>query len=172
MVSFSLGYRSDGEHLGSSPVAVWQVVAVHPDSARLTARYLDRVAHCPHFVWDPRSGEVIECVPLDRAARLFSREINRAGAPLIQVAVVGPRDVLFTDTPMRGAEILFKTLESSGVPEVWPMGPPTLQGLSEGRLGVSLAPGHYSIDQLDSSFLGIGPIDVRKMRYERAAAGG
>lgn len=104
-------------------------------------------------------------VELGEAGRLFSREVNRGGAPLVQVAVVGLRSVPFTSGPMEGLEALLEAIAETGVPPVWPKGPPLSQGLSEPHRGPIQA-GHYSIDQLDPRFFGTGAIDIRRLAYE------
>lgn len=104
-------------------------------------------------------------VEVGEAGRLFSREINRGGAPLLQVAVVASRSTPFTSGPMEGLDALLEAVAETGVPPVWPKGPPLSQGLSEPHRGPIQA-GHYSIDQLDPRFFGTGAIDIRRLAYE------
>lgn len=158
-------YRNGGEHLGSNPVCVWQVLSAHIDSAVNTFKYLNTMGRCPHIIWDPIEGTTIFPLPFDKAGCLFSKEVNQAGLPLIQVAVLGTREMPFTDSPLKGAVEVFKHLKDHGVPSLWPKGPPSLYGHSRALQGY-LEAGHYSIDQIDSAFPGTGPIDVRKLSYE------
>lgn len=110
-------------------------------------------------------------VELECAGRLFSREVNRGGAPLVQVAVIGLRDIPFTSGPMEGLGALLEAIRATGVPSVWPKGPPLAKGLSEPHKGPIQA-GHYSIDQLDPRFFGTGAIDIRRLAYDRTDAAG
>lgn len=145
---------------------MWQVVSVHPDSARNTFDYLNQVGRCPHYVWDPVSGDLIQGIELYDAGCLYSKDINQAGRPLVEIAVLGDRDRPFTDTPLKGYGTLFKALESVRVPQTWPKGPPSLPAQTVSVFKGITAPGHYSIDQLDSSFLGTGPIDIGRLMRE------
>jgi hypothetical protein len=164
--SFFPAYKTGGKHEGELPVCVWQVIEIHPDSVKNTFDYLNHIGRCPHLVWDPVSGDVIQGLPPYVAGSLFSQEINRAGKPLIEVAVLGHRGDPFTDGPMKGYRWLFKALESWGVPQVWPKGPPPFAAHSVNVFKGISAAGHYSIDQLDSAFLGTGPIDIGRMMRE------
>lgn len=149
-----------------NPVCVWQVVAVHPDSVKFTFNYLNQMGHSPHFVWNPFNGDLIECIPLDEAGTLFSRSVNQAGSPLVQIAVVAERETPFTSSLLSGFEKLSEALKGVGVPSLWPKGPPTLTGHLRGVQRGSIAAGHYSIDQLDPSFFGTGPIDTGRLHYD------
>ena len=159
-------FRSGGFHEGRFPVCIWQVVSVHTDSTKNTFDYLNHMGHCPHFVWNPYTGEIIECLPLDQAGCLFTGQINRCGKPAIQTAVVGTREEPFTDSPLKGAEILFRALKDQGVPPLWPKGPPSLTDDSRAVYRGITEAGHYSVSQLHPGFLGIGSIDIRKLTYD------
>jgi hypothetical protein len=167
LTRFSLAaYKTGGRHQGKFSVCVWQVVSVHPDSVRNTFSYLNQVGHCPHLIWDPVSGDMVFASTPYQAGSLFTPEINRAGHPLFQIAVLGDREKPFTDTPLEGSEIVFKTLKRLGVPPVWPKGPPSLSGHSTAVFSGIPAAGHYSVDQLDAAFLGTGPIDIGRLMYD------
>jgi hypothetical protein len=158
-------FRSGGSHLGKNPIAVWQVVSVHQDSIKNTFDYLNYLGHCPHYLWKPDTGEVLQCLDLDEAGRLFSKDINQGGYPCIQIAVLGDRTKPFTDDPLNGGASIFKALKDRGVPEVWPKGPPSLKGGYTEVFRGTLEAGHYSVDQLDPAYLGVGQIDIRKLGY-------
>jgi hypothetical protein len=158
-------FRNGGIHLGDNPICVWQVVSVHPDSVKNTFDYLNHLGHCPHFIWNPYTGESFQCLDLSEAGRLFSREVNQAGRPCVQVAVLADRQAPFTDGPLEGWQELSGALRDVGVPPVWPKGPPSAQGGPGETLRGSPEAGHYAVNQLDNRYLGVGSIDIRKLTY-------
>jgi hypothetical protein len=159
----SLAYRK-GRQGEVRPFVVWSAVADHLDSTRNTWDFLNRSGKTPHLLWNPSTGEVLEGIPLDRQATY----LPSSG---VQLAVIADPSKPFTDMPLEGSEIVSKTLEPLGVPEVWPYGPPSLTSLLTNLFETSLAPGHYSANQLNGDWPGIGSIDIRRL-HDRAYAAG
>lgn len=155
MPSFSPVFRK-GKDSPVLPFAVWSAVSDHLDSTRNTWDFLNRVGKCPHFLWNPSTGEEIEGISLERRATF----LPTSG---IQIAVMADPEKPFTDAPVIIRGLIFKALESLGVPQVWPFGPPSLYGIQRKVFEPSLSLGYYSANQLNPDWRGIGSIDVRKM---------
>lgn len=157
------GFGNGGKHEGEYPVAVWNVESAHYTSTRNTLDYLNRLNRIPHFIWSPYFGDVVQCLPLDVAGRQYSREINRGGAPCIQVAItLAAGGVQFTDYPCEGLEGLLERLRGLGVPDVFPLGVPSPHVASWGLLQAFPAPGHYAGNQIDPGLDGMGRVNVRR----------
>jgi hypothetical protein len=60
-----------GELKGGAPRAVWQALGADPQavSARSAAQRLDQLGRACHLVWNPLHGEIVQLVPIVRAAR-------------------------------------------------------------------------------------------------------
>lgn len=159
MPSFSAAFRK-GRSLPVSRFAVWIGVSDHLDSTRNTWDFLNRVGKVPHLLWNPKSGEVILGISLERQAHL----VSTTG---IQIGVICEPEKPFTDTPLEGSEIVCETMTNQGIPDVWPYGPPTLYGVYRGIQNPS-EPGNYSANQINPEWTGIGPIDVRKIHGTHA----
>lgn len=159
-------YRNGGEHGGTVPCVVWNVVTAHIDSALNTFEFLNNSGHCPHYIWDPVTGELINPIDTAHAGSMFDPQVNHGGRPLIQIGVVHSRDTPFTDTILCGFEILTETFKSLGIPSVWPKGPPALESYSEALWRGVNQSGHYAINQLTGDWAGIGNIDTRRLAYE------
>lgn len=64
--------RIDGGPLkGGAPRVVWQALDADPRtvSAGLAAQRLDQLGRASHLVWNPVSGEIVQLIPILRAAR-------------------------------------------------------------------------------------------------------
>ena len=133
---------------GGAPRVVWQALGADPRqiSASSAAQRLSEDGHPPHLVWNPLSGDIVQLIPVVRAAcSLGGPEgldypvmspagpsgaapacdpANRQGRLCVQVSVVAWAWEPFTDGPMHGAEALLGWLASWGVPTRWPAGRP------------------------------------------------
>jgi hypothetical protein len=134
---------------GGAPRVVWQALGADPrqTSAGSAAQRLARDGRPPHLVWNPLSGDIVQLIPVVRAAcSLGGPEgldhrvsagadgaddtapggdpANRQGRLCVQVCAVAWAWEPFTDGPMHGAGALLDWLASWGVPSRWPAGRP------------------------------------------------
>jgi hypothetical protein len=127
---------------------VWQALGADPRQipASSAAQRLSQDGRPPHLVWNPLSGDIVQLIPVVRAAcslggpegldyRVMGLArpggaapacdpANRQGRLCVQVGVVAWAWEPFTDGPMHGAEALLGWLASWGVPSRWPAGRP------------------------------------------------
>jgi hypothetical protein len=133
---------ADGGPLkGGAPRVVWHGLGADPQqvSARSAAQRLDQGGHPSHLVWNPLNGEIIQLIPIVRAARGLSPawpgpaawlgspragNVNAEGRVCVQICVVALDDEPFTDGPMVGGREILAWLDSWGIPRCWPAGPP------------------------------------------------
>jgi hypothetical protein len=162
MPSFSPAFSRGKPREQGDLIALWFGVDTHLDSTRNTWDYLNRKGTVPHFLWHPSTGELVAGAPLDHTGTMWS------GSYAVCVAVVCDPADPFTDYPLRGAESLCEALRSAGVPEVWPLGPPSSVVAPRAVRG-RLEPGHYSIDQIGKA-PGIGAVDIARLFRARANA--
>ncbi len=155
MPSYSLAFRR-GKELPVNSFVVWTSVSDHLDSTRNTWDFLNRTGKVPHLLWNPRTGEVIDGIPLSRRATL----LPSSG---VQLGVICSTGDPFTKYPVNGWHLISERLEPLGIPEVWPNGPPSLSVQMLRSFEGSLQPGHYAANQINSDWTGIGPVDVRKI---------
>lgn len=141
--------QTDGGTLrGGAPRVVWQALGADPRqvSAGSAAQRLSQDGRPPHLVWNPLSGDIVQLIPVVRAAcslggpegldyRVMSPaatdgaasacdSANRQGRLCVQVGVVAWAWEPFTDGPMHGGEALLGWLASWGVSSRWPAGRP------------------------------------------------
>lgn len=141
--------QTDGGTLrGGAPRVVWQALGADPRQipAGSAAQRLSQDGRPPHLVWNPLSGDIVQLIPVVRAAcSLGGPEglghpvmsepgparpapacdpANRQGRLCVQVCVVAWAWEPFTDGPMHGVEALLDWLVSWGVPSRWPAGRP------------------------------------------------
>jgi len=148
--------QTDGGTLrGGAPRVVWQALGADPRliSATSAAERLAQEGRPPHLVWNPVSGDIVQLIPLVRAACSLggpegldyqtggfeadghgvggagarvagARAANRQGRLCAQIGVVAWAWEPFTDGPMHGARALLSWLMSWGIPSRWPAGRP------------------------------------------------
>ena len=128
---------------GGAPRAVWGVIGADPRtvSARSAAQRLDQAGHPCHLVWNPLHGEIIQLIPVVRAARSLcgplepvSRygqprpgaiaEVNTEGRVCVQLRVVAFAEEPFTNGPLARLQEILAWLDSWGVSRNWPAGRP------------------------------------------------
>jgi hypothetical protein len=71
-----------GELRGGAPRVVWQTLETDPRlvSARSAAQCLDQLGRAPHLVWNPLTGEIVQLIPVLRAARSIGGPDGRTSA--------------------------------------------------------------------------------------------
>ncbi|MEU6039202.1 hypothetical protein ABZ801_27730 [Actinomadura sp. NPDC047616] len=162
--------RHDGGALGGgAPRVVWLTSESDPRlvSARSVAADLAREARPAHLVWNPGSGEVVQQVPIVRAARALTGRAGREGRICAQIMVVGQAREPFTTGLLTGLEEIMRWLDAWGVPRRWPAGPPlpSPQSYHSGRSRRDWARGgHYGGSQVpDTSRPDPGAIDIHRV---------
>ena len=147
--------RADGGPLkGGAPRAVWQTLGADPQtvSARSAAQRLDLGGRASHLVWNPLNGEIVQLIPIVRAAcslgladpagsaarlslmaglatagmarEAAGTEVGAEGRVCAQICVVGYDHQPFTGGPMTGLSEIMSWLDSWGIPRRWPAGQP------------------------------------------------
>jgi hypothetical protein len=168
--------RPDGGSLrGGAPRVVWQALGADPRliSASSAAERLVADRRPPHLVWNPLSGDVVQLIPVVRAACSLGgpegldgsgldgtgldgtvagdHPANRQGRLCVQVCVVAWAWEPFTDGPMHGADALLDWLLSWGIPSRWPAGRPApfMAARSAGRSRAHWSMGgHFGASQV------------------------
>lgn len=139
---------ADGGPLkGGAPRVVWQTLGADPQtvSARSAAQRLDQGGCASHLVWNPLNGEIVQLIPIVRAAcppgwldcarsagwpgpaqaaGPSASEVTAEGRVCVQVCVVAFADAPFTSGPLAGLREIMTWLDSWGVPRRWPAGRP------------------------------------------------
>lgn len=170
-----------GSMVGGPARAVWHTTEGGSIAGAVSA--MDSARSWSHVVWDPRSGEIVQMIGADRAARALEHpagtpQTNRMGAVCVQIEVVGRAADPFTSGPLVGLERILGWLDGLGVPRVWPAGAPAAYpgcyGLNNGQRhpAVWLAKaGHYGHSQVPNNRHGDpGAVDVSKLTPPKVAA--
>lgn len=168
------------------PRGVWHITAdVAPGKQQPTqdavGGYLESMAYCPHLLWDPFTGRVIQYYPATVGARAL-KAWNEDGRVAVQIEVLfspgavrdGKRYERLADTPLQGFTALVQWLDALGIPRAWPMGPPPPIGTSGSRsIEVwNSRGGHYGHSQVpgnDHTDPGVFP-DILKVPRNTGAA--
>jgi len=133
-----------GSMTGGKPRVVWHITwdelgkGGKMPSFDNIARYLKSVDYCPHLMWDPWTGRIVQFYPATQSARALRNlaggvETNRQGEVCIQIetffspgAVVdGKKYMTVAETPCKNLDKIVSWLRSWGIPDVWPGGWPT-----------------------------------------------
>jgi hypothetical protein len=77
-----------------------------------------------HLVWHPGTGEIVQLLPITRAARLLGGRIGREGRVCAQLMVIGQSRTPFTGSLLTGLDAIVTWLDAWGVARRWPAGPP------------------------------------------------
>lgn len=111
---------------GGAPRVVWcaEEHDPHTVSARSVAADLLKENRPAHLVWHPGTGEIVQLLPITRAARLLGGALGREGRVCAQIMVVGQSRSPFTGWPLSGVEAIVQWLDAWGVARRWPAGPP------------------------------------------------
>ncbi|MFC3299651.1 hypothetical protein FJV46_10750 [Arthrobacter agilis] len=140
--------------------------------------YLRNVGYCPHLLWDPFDGYLVQAYPADVGARALSRW-NEDGAVNLQVEIYfspgvirgGTQYLSVDQTPCTGLEEIVDWMESWGVPPVWPLGSPTWESTQDADVWNARA-GHYGHIQVPGeNHRDPGPMPGLRAAVTEAAAG-
>lgn len=150
-----------GGMAGGPPRAVWHITYDQLDKGKMpsfdaVANYLKRVDYCPHLMWDPWTGKIVQFYPANQSARALRNlsggaETNRQGAVCIQIEVFfspgavvgGKRYATFAETPCKGLDKVMAWLRSYRIPDVWPAGWPQWTNNSRSSSTWANRAGHY-----------------------------
>ncbi|MFA1548356.1 hypothetical protein [Actinomadura chokoriensis] len=162
--------RHDGGALrGGAPRAVWCAGEYDPRtvSARSVAADLVKEERPAHLVWHPGTGEIVQLLPITRAARLLGDSVGREGRVCAQIMVVGQSRTPFTGSLLTGLDAILPWLDAWDVARRWPAGPPlqspqsyhALRSRKEWARG-----GHYGASQVPTlDRPDPGGIDIRRI---------
>jgi hypothetical protein len=146
-----------GQMKGGAPRVVWMTLGADPKliSAHSAAERLNQLGRPPHLVWNPVTGEVVQLIPVVRAALALtaatgldlegaadgyeagplatepteaSSAVHTEGRLCIQLGVLGYGWAPFTAGPVTGLEAIMEWLDSWGVARRWPAGCPAAFG--------------------------------------------
>jgi len=154
--------NNGGTMIGGPPRAVWHITwdqlgaGGKMPSFDAISNYLQSVNYCPHLMWDPWSGRIVQYYPANASGRALGNksggvETNREGRACIQVetwfspgAVVGgKRYNTVADTPCTNIDKIVQWMRSWGIPDAWPLGWPKWSGNSRNSTTWSKYAGHY-----------------------------
>jgi hypothetical protein len=142
---------------GGAPRVVWMTLGADPKliSAHSAAERLAQLGRSPHLVWNPVTGEVVQLIPVVRAALALnaaagldleagadgyeagplateptegSAAVHTEGRLCVQLGVLGCGWTPFTAGPVTGLEAIMEWLDSWGVDRRWPAGCPAAFG--------------------------------------------
>lgn len=114
------------------------------------SNYLKNVGYCPHLMWNPFTGEIVQYYPANVGGRALNAW-NEDGAVNIQIEVYFSPGVVqngrayqtVAETPCKGLDKILAWLDSHGIPRVWPMGAPQWQGNPRDVDTWNTKAGHY-----------------------------
>lgn len=162
--------RHDGGALrGGAPRVVWCAGEHDPRSvsARSVAADLVKEDRPPHLVWHPGTGEIVQLLPITRAARLLGGGVGREGRVCAQIMVVGQARTPFTGSLLTGLDAIVQWLDAWGVARRWPAGPPLPSPQSYHSLRARrdwARGGHYGASQVPTlDRPDPGGIDIRRI---------
>lgn len=137
------------------PRATWHITwdavsnGVQPPFGNV-ANYLKNAGYCPHLMWNPFTGEIVQYYPANVGGRALNAW-NEDGAVNIQIEVYFSPGVVnngrvyntVAETPAKGYGQILAWLDSFKIPRVWPMGAPQWQGNSRDANVWNTKAGHY-----------------------------
>ena len=138
---------------------VWLTTQTDPCcvSARSAAAVLQQLGRPAHLVWNPVTGDVVQMVPITRAACGLAS--GRDGRLCVEIRVVGSLTAPFTAGPARRLAAILAWLDTWSVPRRWPAGPPRTELTPTDRRTWSRG-GHFGGSQIPCApEQGPGPID-------------
>jgi len=138
------------------PRFVWHITwdALKADGSQpdmeAVSDYLISKGYCPHIMWNPFTGEMLQYYPASVGSRALMYN-DQDGAVCVQIEVFftpgcvvdGVKYETVADTPLKGWAELIAWAESLGVPSVWPMGEPQWQNNSRDVATWNSNAGHY-----------------------------
>jgi hypothetical protein len=138
------------------PRFVWHITwdaltaaGAQPDM-HAVGNYLVGKEWCPHILWNPFTGEMIQYYPASVGSRALMYN-DGDGSACVQIEVFftpgcvvdGVKYATVADTPLVGFDTLLAWADSLGVPRVWPMGAPQWSGNSRDVTTWNTQAGHY-----------------------------
>jgi hypothetical protein len=146
-----------GQMKGGAPRVVWMTLGADPKliSAHSAAERLNQFGRPPHLVWNPVTGDVVQLIPVVRAALALnaaagldqeaaadgyqagplaaapsdgSSAVHTEGRLCVQIGVVGQGWAPFTAGPVTGLEAIMDWLDSWDISRRWPAGCPAAFG--------------------------------------------
>jgi hypothetical protein len=171
---------------GGAPRAVWLTLDTDPRAVSVisVAQRLNEQRRPCHLIWDPVTGNLIQMLPIVRAARaLGTREhvfyeppsgepeesagVNREGRLCVQIGVLASATEPFTSCPMTRLSEILRWLDSWQIPRCWPAGQPAQFRQAEQRprsRAKWARGGHFGASQVpDCLSLGPGGIDIDQL---------
>lgn len=126
-----------------------QVDGAQPDM-HAVGDYLVSKEWCPHILWNPFTGEMIQYYPASVGSRALMYN-DQDGAACVQIEVFftpgcvvdGVTYHTVAETPLKGWNELLAWADSMDVPRVWPMGAPQWTGNSRDVATWNGNAGHY-----------------------------
>ena len=177
--------QTDGGQLGGgAPRVVWLTLGADPCAVSVwsAAQRLNQENRPCHLVWDPRSGDIAQLLPIVRAGCALGMPeyldyapdrlppspsaVNREGRLCVQIGVLGTPREPFTSFQMIGLSTILGWLDSWQIPRRWPAGPPApFRQLARPRSRAQWARGgHYGASQVpECDNLGPGGIDIEPL---------
>lgn len=145
------------------------------------SNYLKREKFCPHIMWDPFTGQIVQYYPATVGSRAL-KAWNQDGAVHVQIEILFSRGAVrlgkqyweLKDTPLLGFNQLIQWLDAQGIPRTWPMGSPPPIG-QHGTRNIQVwntKAGHYGHSQVpgnDHTDPGTFP-DITKVPRQTGAA--
>src|SRR5579875_3574537 len=152
---------------GGAPRVTWQALgaAPHRISARSAAQRLDQLDRACHLVWNPLTGEIVQLIPVVRAARSLGwpEGLSAPRGPDDPDPAARTRGDLLPD----GLAEVVRWLDSWGVPRTWPAGPPRAfphGHAAQGTRRLWARGGHFGASQVPGTVAdGPGAIDPERL---------
>ncbi|GAB3676234.1 hypothetical protein GCM10027589_46380 [Actinocorallia lasiicapitis] len=151
-----------GTMKGGPPRAVWHITwdeldaDGHGPGFGNVLSFLKRAEFCPHLMWDPWTGRIVQFYPATTSARALRHdagtvETNRMGSRCLQIEIYFSPDVVrdgrkhatVADTPAKGLDQILAWLRSWDVPDAWPAGVPEWTGNQRSATVWRTKAGHY-----------------------------
>jgi hypothetical protein len=170
---------------GGAPRVVWLTLDTDPRAISVisVAQRLNEQYRPCHLVWDPVTGNLVQMLPVVRAAcALGTREhvyyeppgraretpgVNREGRLCVQIAVLASAREPFTSCSMTGLSDILGWLDSWQIPRRWPSGQPAPFRQAEHRprnRAKWARGGHFGASQVpDTTSIGPGGIDIDQL---------
>jgi hypothetical protein len=178
---------------GGAPRVVWLTLDTDPRAVSVisTAQRLKEQDRPCHLVWDPVTGNLVQMLPVVRAARALgtrehiyyeppgadvcaSASVNREGRLCVQIGVLASATEPFTSCPMTRLSEILRWLDSWQIPRQWPAGQPApfRQAEHRARSRAQWARGgHFGASQVpDCTSIGPGGIDIDQLTGAAAGA--
>lgn len=132
-------------------------------SAEQVAERVNRRRRQPHVIWNPVDGEAVVMGKPGDKNNLYAP--TNPASDMMAILVVANKHTPFTGYKKAlRMPLLALMTEWRDVPTGWPMGAPVEEGLQRVSLKPGSLGGHYSSEQIDSTYGSVGRIDTRRLR--------